>query len=168
MSGASTKVLRLAAGGDDAQTVRQASQVLAEGGLVAFPTETVYGIGASIYVPEAVERVFEIKGRERRMPLSVAVASFEMMEQVASISEDDLALLRKVLPGPVTVLVKKDPDLPNLVTAPESAGANSSSVQERLAPSSQAPLREVFPCGSASISSRVFRLKRDCVCGAIE
>ncbi len=99
------------------KSVAEAAKVLVGGGVVVYPTETVYGIGASIYVPEAVERVFEIKGRERRMPLSVAVASFEMMEQVASISEDDLALLRKVLPGPVTVLVEKDPDLLATVTA---------------------------------------------------
>ncbi len=99
------------------KSVAEAAKVLVGGGVVVYPTETVYGIGASIYIPEAVERVFEIKRRERGMPLSVAVASFEMMEQVASISEDDLALLRKVLPGPVTVLVEKDPDLPDTVTA---------------------------------------------------
>jgi L-threonylcarbamoyladenylate synthase len=99
------------------KSVAEAAKVLVGGGVVVYPTETVYGIGASIYIPEAVERVFEIKGRERGMPLSVAVASFEMIEQVASISEDDLALLRKVLPGPVTILVEKDPDLPDTVTA---------------------------------------------------
>jgi len=99
------------------KSVAEAAKVLVGGGVVVYPTETVYGIGASIYIPEAVERVFEIKGRERGMPLSVAVASFEMIEQVASISEDDLALLRKVLPGPVTILVEKDSDLPDTVTA---------------------------------------------------
>jgi L-threonylcarbamoyladenylate synthase len=99
------------------KSVAEAAKVLVGGGVVVYPTETVYGIGASIYIPEAVERVFEIKGRERGMPLSVAVASFEMMGQVASISEDDLAHLRKVLPGPVTILVEKDPDLPDTVTA---------------------------------------------------
>jgi L-threonylcarbamoyladenylate synthase len=64
-----------------------------------------------------VERIFEIKGRAQNLPLSVAVASFEMIGKVARIDEDDLALLRKVLPGPVTVLVEKSPDLPDLVTA---------------------------------------------------
>jgi L-threonylcarbamoyladenylate synthase len=99
------------------KTIAEAAKALVRGGTAVYPTETVYGIGASIYLPEAVERVFEIKGRARGMPLSVAVASFEMARQVARIDEVDLALLRKVLPGPVTVLVEKSPDLPDLVTA---------------------------------------------------
>jgi len=99
------------------KTVAEAAEALARGGTVVYPTETVYGIGASIYIPEAVKRVFEIKRRARGTPLSVAVASFEMMEKVARIDEDDLALLRKVLPGPITVLVEKSPGLSDMVTA---------------------------------------------------
>ena len=99
------------------KTAAEAAKVLAAGGTVVYPTETVYGIGASAFIPEAVERVFEIKGRSREMPLSVAVASFEMIGLVASVGEEEIRLLRKVLPGPVTVLVKKSPDLPDLVTA---------------------------------------------------
>ena len=100
-----------------AKTVAEAAKVLAAGGTVVYPTETVYGIGASINIHEAVERIFEIKGRSREMPLSVAVASFEMIGLVARIGEEEMLLLRKVLPGPVTVLVEKSPDLPDLVTA---------------------------------------------------
>lgn len=97
--------------------IAEAAKVLIGGGTVVYPTETVYGIGASIFIPEAVERVFEIKDRARKMPLSVAVASFEMMKEVARVDEKDLALLQKMLPGPITVLVEKSPDLPDLVTA---------------------------------------------------
>jgi L-threonylcarbamoyladenylate synthase len=100
--------------------VAEAAKVLARGGTVVYPTETVYGIGASIYIPEAVVRVFEIKGRDRDMPLSVAVASFEMIERIARIDEDEMLLLRKVFPGPVTVLVEKSPDLSDLLTAGSS------------------------------------------------
>ncbi len=99
------------------KAVAKAAEVLARGGTAVYPTETVYGIGASVFIPEAVERIFKIKRRDRTMPLSVAVASFEMMEQVASIDEEDLSLLRKVLPGPVTILVKRGPDLLDIVTA---------------------------------------------------
>ncbi|MCR3883262.1 L-threonylcarbamoyladenylate synthase [Methanotrichaceae archaeon M04Ac] len=93
------------------------AKVLAQGGTVVYPTETVYGIGASVYFSEAVERVFEIKGRPRNMPLSVAVASFDMMGRVARIGEEDLPILRKLLPGPVTVLIEKSAYLPDNVTA---------------------------------------------------
>ncbi len=99
------------------KTINEVAEVLARGGTAVYPTETVYGIGASVFIPEAVDRVFEIKGRARKMPLSVAVASFEMIEQVASIDERDMPLLRKMLPGPITVLVERNPDLPDPVTA---------------------------------------------------
>jgi L-threonylcarbamoyladenylate synthase len=99
------------------ESVARAAKVLLEGGTAVYPTETVYGIGASVYFPEAVERVFDIKGRDRNMPLSVAVASFDMMGRVARIGEEDLSILRKLLPGPVTVLVEKSADLPDNVTA---------------------------------------------------
>lgn len=97
--------------------ISRAAEVLARGGTVVYPTETVYGIGASVFIPRAVERVFEIKGRPRGMPLSVAVASFEMMGEIARIDDGDLPLLRRVLPGPVTFLVERGPKLPDLVTA---------------------------------------------------
>lgn len=97
--------------------VSKAAEVLARGGTVVYPTETVYGIGASVFIPRAVERVFEIKGRPRGMPLSVAVASFEMMGEIALIDDGDLPLLRRVLPGPVTFLVERGPKLPDHVTA---------------------------------------------------
>ncbi|MDF0589719.1 L-threonylcarbamoyladenylate synthase [Candidatus Methanocrinis natronophilus] len=99
------------------RSVAWAAKILLEGGTAVYPTETVYGIGASVFIPKAVNRVFEIKGRPRNAPLSVAVASFEMMEAVASIREEDLPILRKILPGPVTVLLDRRPDLPDAVTA---------------------------------------------------
>jgi len=97
--------------------ISRAAEVLTRGGTVVYPTETVYGIGASVFIPRAVERVFEIKGRPRGMPLSVAVASFEMMGEIARIDDGDLPFLRRVLPGPVTFLVERGPKLPDLVTA---------------------------------------------------
>lgn len=99
------------------KSAASAAKVLAGGGTAVYPTETVYGIGASVFIPEAVDRVFEIKGRERNMPLSVAVASFEMMGMIAHIEDNDLSLLRKILPGPVTVLLDKGPNLLDTVTA---------------------------------------------------
>ena len=99
------------------RSVALAAKILLEGGTAVYPTETVYGIGASVFIPGAVDRVFEIKGRSRNMPLSVAVASFEMMEAVASIDEEDRPILREILPGPVTVLLERRPDLSGAVTA---------------------------------------------------
>ncbi len=95
----------------------QAARLVLSGGVIVYPTETVYGIGASALVEDAVRKVSRIKRRPPSMPLSVAVSSFKMMEAVAEIDANDLDLLEKLLPGPVTVLVKKRRCIPDLVTS---------------------------------------------------
>ena len=99
------------------EVIRKAAFTLIRGGVVIYPTETVYGIGARVFSKEAVERVFAIKKRPLSMPLSVAVSSFTMANEVAELSDSDLELLEALLPGPVTFLVKRSPKLPDMVTA---------------------------------------------------
>jgi len=97
--------------------ITKAKSTLDGGGTVVYPTETVYGIGASVFIEEAVEKVFQIKRRPFSMPLSVAISSFSMLERVAQADEDDMSLLKALLPGPVTFLMDKNPDLPEIVTS---------------------------------------------------
>jgi len=97
--------------------IKEAAQTLIRDGVVIYPTETVYGIGADVFSREAVKSVFEIKKRPTSMPLSVAVSSFAMASEVAELSDSDLELLEALLPGPVTFLVKRGPKLPDIVTA---------------------------------------------------
>lgn len=88
------------------------------GGLVAFPTETVYGLGANALDAAAVAKIFELKGRPRNSPLIVHVSSIEMAKQYAAewpAVADDLA--RRYWPGPLTIVVKKSPAIPDIVTA---------------------------------------------------
>ena len=87
------------------------------GDLVIYPTETVYGLGANALDPEAVERVFEIKGRPRTQPISMAVPELSAAADYASITEREHAFCERFLPGPVTVLLERKPRVPDLLVA---------------------------------------------------
>jgi L-threonylcarbamoyladenylate synthase len=85
---------------------------------VAFPTETVYGLGADAFQPEAVQRIFEAKGRPADNPLIVHVHRPEQFERVAGrIPRSARRLTDAFLPGPLTLVLPKHPDLPSVVTA---------------------------------------------------
>jgi protein-tyrosine phosphatase len=92
---------------DDARdVVHRAVQALAEGGLVAFPTETVYGIGASACRPDAVERMARLKGRSNTAPFALAIKSAEeAIDYVPDMSPLARRLARRCWPGPVTLVV---------------------------------------------------------------
>jgi len=94
-----------------------ASRVILGGGVVVYPTETVYGLGANALDEQAVLRVFQIKKRPMSMPITLAVSSLEMMKEVAEVNDADLAILEQLLPGPVTVLVKRKSIVPDVLTA---------------------------------------------------
>ncbi len=96
----------------------EAADRLRCGGLVAFPTETVYGLGADAFQPEAVKRIFEAKGRPSDNPLIVHVRRREQIGQVAAtVPTAAEKLLEYFLPGPLTLILPKHPELPSVVTA---------------------------------------------------
>lgn len=96
-----------------------AARILRDGGLVSFPTETVYGLGADATDGRAVARIFEAKGRPRFNPLIVHVASMEMAEQLGVFPEQARALATAFWPGALTLVVERTPDCPasDLVSA---------------------------------------------------
>ncbi len=96
--------------------VGDAVDAIAAGEVIVYPTETVYGLGADVRSRDAVERVFELKRRPRSKPLSVAVGDAVAAREVATISARADAVMRRFLPGPVTVVCEKHPDLPAVVT----------------------------------------------------
>jgi L-threonylcarbamoyladenylate synthase len=100
------------------QELRRAADVLRAGGLVAFPTETVYGLGANALDAAAVRRIFEAKGRPATSPLIVHVASLEMAQSLAEDwPEEASRLAARFWPGPLTLIVRKRPNVPAEVTA---------------------------------------------------
>lgn len=97
--------------------IEQAVQFLRKGGLVAFPTETVYGLGADAKNPEALKKIFQAKGRPIDHPLIVHIADISQLSEWArEISEDALKLAASFWPGPLTLIFKKNPHVLDLVT----------------------------------------------------
>ena len=94
--------------------VAHAAQILKGGGVIAYPTETVYGVGALATDAGAIRRVFDIKKRPLTQPLSIAVSSMEMLKTVAKVECEDFIL--HFLPGPVTVILKKREIIPGILT----------------------------------------------------
>ncbi len=104
-----------------AEALREAAEILRAGDLVAFPTETVYGLGADATNAAAVRRIYEVKGRPPVNPLIVHVASFAEVDQVADLSDpalrSKLETIRDFWPGPLTVVLPRRPIIPDVVTA---------------------------------------------------
>ncbi|HZD33065.1 MAG TPA: L-threonylcarbamoyladenylate synthase, partial [Candidatus Angelobacter sp.] len=95
-----------------------AADLLRAGKLVAFPTETVYGVGANALNPTAVARIYEAKGRPHSSPIIVHVSDFEMVRRVAAVWPDAARILaERFWPGPLTLVLPKTPAVPDLVTA---------------------------------------------------
>lgn len=100
------------------QAVLEAARHLREGGVVAFPTETVYGLGADVFAPRAVATVFEIKQRPSFDPLIVHVTDMAMLQEVAaSVPATAARLIERFWPGPLTLVLPKRAEVPELVTA---------------------------------------------------
>jgi L-threonylcarbamoyladenylate synthase len=102
----------------DTGAIRQAAEVIRQGGIVAFPTETVYGLGADAYNPLAVARIFEVKKRPCFDPLIVHIAyPAHLRKLVKEIPSSAKKLTEKFWPGPLTVVLLKEENIPDIVTA---------------------------------------------------
>lgn len=148
--GKHTLILR----GGSARTINAAATILKKGGVVAFPTETVYGLGANAYSPESVRKIFRIKGRPADNPLIVHVSSMKQFHEITG-ERNEIAekLARRFWPGPLTIVLKKSERIPGIVTA------NLQTVAVRM-PSHPVARRLIAACGfpiaapSANLSGR--------------
>ena len=103
----------------DADALERAAAAIRAGELVVYPTETVYGLGADALDSDAVERVFEAKGRDRSKPVSFAVPTFESAVEAAYVraSDREREFADEFLPGPVTLLCERGSVVPDVLTA---------------------------------------------------
>jgi L-threonylcarbamoyladenylate synthase len=100
------------------QTIHRAAQIIKEGGIVAFPTETVYGLGADAFNPLAVARVFEVKKRPYFDPLIAHVANPSNVKKLAKETPSNAKkLIERFWPGPLTIVLLKEKNIPDIVTA---------------------------------------------------
>jgi L-threonylcarbamoyladenylate synthase len=100
------------------RVMRKAADIITSGGVVAFPTETVYGLGADAFNPIAVARIFEAKNRPLFDPLIVHIADLSQMEMLATgIDRRAGRLAGRFWPGPLTLVLPKNDRVPDIVTA---------------------------------------------------
>ncbi len=103
---------------DDIKNLTVAAEVVRNGGIVAFPTETVYGLGANAMVDEAVKRIFEVKGRPQDNPLISHLSDVNEIEKYAYTKENKyFSRIEKLFPAPLTVILRKRSMISNVVTA---------------------------------------------------
>lgn len=101
-------------------SINEGAKIIQEGGVVAFPTETVYGLGADASNPNAVKKIFDLKGRPPSNPLIVHIASLEQIPEIASPTERQLSFIRKLsrlMPGPLSIVLPKKNSIPDITTA---------------------------------------------------
>jgi len=113
-----TRVLKVDRDKPEPAVIEEAAQALRAGQLVAFPTETVYGLGANALDPIAVQKIFDAKDRPATDPLIVHIAHIGQVNQVAAgMPAGARKLALSFWAGPLTLILKKKPDVPDLVTA---------------------------------------------------
>lgn len=134
-----TKLLRVSDPQQDTEQIKAASLILRNGGLVAIPTETVYGLAANALDPEAVANIFRVKGRPADNPLIVHIASLETLPMLArEIPQAAYDLAERFWPGPLTIILRKQECVPMITTG----GLDTVAVRFPSHPVAKAIIRE--------------------------
>lgn len=138
----------------DYTKLQEPAKIIKQGGIVIFPTETVYGIGANGFDENAIKKVYEVKKRPISNPISLLVNSIDMINEVAKdITEVEYNLIKRFFPGPLTIILKKKDIVPDVLTA------NSDTVGIRM-PANEIALKLIEYAGvpiatpSANISGK--------------
>jgi L-threonylcarbamoyladenylate synthase len=96
--------------------IEKAVQILMRDGVVVYPTDTIYGLGADALSDDAILKVYEAKARPLSKPISIAVSDFEMLCTVARVDGKATAFIERFLPGPVTVILPARTCIPDILT----------------------------------------------------
>lgn len=116
------KIFKMNPENPDMDLIKEAIDIMAEGGIILYPTDTVYGLGANIFNNDAVKKIYEIKNRDPSKPLSVLVQDMESLELIANINKDSREIIEKWLPGPFTFILAKRKTVSSFVSASAKVG----------------------------------------------
>ncbi len=97
------------------EIIEKTVQILQEGGLLVYPTETAYGLGCDAYNVEAITRIYKVKSRPKDQPLSVIVDDISMIEEIAVMQDQARILIEKFYPGPLVIALKKKNIIPDIL-----------------------------------------------------
>ena len=102
----------------DFEKLKKPAEIIKKGGIVVFPTETVYAIGTNGFDENGIKRLYNVKNRPLDKPISLLVSDFEMIEAVAEeINEIEYKIIKAFFPGPLTIVLKKNKRIPDILTA---------------------------------------------------
>ncbi len=96
--------------------IEQVAQCLLDGGVIAYPTDTTYGIGCSIFNKKGLERIYQVKHRDKRKPFSFICNDLSEVSRYARLSNMAFKVMRRYLPGPYTFVLEASREVPDLLT----------------------------------------------------
>lgn len=111
------KIVKINSKKPENEKIELAKKALKNGGIIVYPTDTVYGIGANIFDEKAVQKVYSAKRRSQTKPISICLSKIEDIKEVACIDRVTERIARKILPGPFTLILNKKKDILPLLTA---------------------------------------------------
>src|SRR5574343_261153 len=113
-----TTIIKINPKNPESEKIKIIAKAIKEGKLVAFPTETVYGLGANAFNPLAVSEIFKVKGRPQDNPLIAHISDISQVKKLAkNFPESAQKLIKNFWPGPLTIVLKKKKIVPDIVTA---------------------------------------------------
>lgn len=95
--------------------IRKAVDILRSGGVVIYPTDTVYGMGCDLFNKKGIERIYEIQRRDRKQPLSFICADLKDISRYARVSDDAYKIMKRLLPGPYTFILEASRAVPKII-----------------------------------------------------
>ena len=110
------KVIRINLNEDFSEAIQEAIAVLKLGGVIVYPTDTLYALGANAMEPSAVERVFKIKNRERSRPLPIAIRNISWAKELSFIYKKEEKILEEIWPGAISAVLPKRGIVPDILT----------------------------------------------------
>ena len=116
------KIFKMSPKNPDMDLIDEAIDIMADGGIILYPTDTVYGLGANIFNNDAVKKIYDIKKRDHSKPLSVLVQDVNSLELIADLNKDSRAIVDKWLPGPFTFILNKKKIVSPYVSASAKVG----------------------------------------------
>ncbi len=117
-----TQIIKIDLGQLERDKIGRIAEILRKGKIIAYPTETFYGLGANCYREEAIQRIYRLKKRDYAKPLSIVISDRSMMEELAiDVPPVFRALAREFWPGPLTVILKASSQLPRQLLSSEGS-----------------------------------------------
>lgn len=111
------KIIKINPKNPEKNAIKKAAEILSGGGLVVYPTDTAYGLGANAMDKQAVNKMYEVKGRDFSKPTHVIVKDWSVIEDLTYPNQIARRLYDKLLPGPLTMIVPKRPQVQDILTA---------------------------------------------------